>query len=469
MQSWEQFLALQEQELGADTVRKWLRTLRIKDYDIANLFLEARDSFQILWFEEHIRAKLAARLLNVHERPITVHLSLAGAEGQKDGLASLEGKKRPKAAEKPVLELQFETPDPYCTFQNLYVSESNLLAHKILCEVAGVPLDKHSIAHPQSQLAVFNPIYVYGPPGTGKTHLLMATANALIEKGVNALYTRAETFTEHVVQAIRAGEMTAFRRAYRERDVLILDDVHVFSRKTSTQEELFHTFNSLHLDGKQIILAAHCAPQDLQLIEPRLVSRFEWGIVMPLEAIKEQEYLQLIRKKCAAVGFPLGPKIDEFFCKTFKSSPKSMCAALEALILRLHIDGNSPGRRSTASSSLTPTAVRDILEDLIAEEERQTLKPEKIVQAVAESYGIRLEDLFSKNQSREFVTPRQVAMFLCRENLKMPFMKIGDYFKRDHSTVISGIKRVRKDISTPDSDLAVDVNSILRKLMVQVV
>lgn len=468
MQSWERFLALQEQDLGADTVRKWLRTLRIKDYDMANLHLEARDSFQILWFEEHMRAKLATALLNSHGRPITVHLTVAGEEAEKAERAPGDGKKRGKAAAqvKPGLELQFESPDPYCTFQHLYVSESNLLAHKILCEVAGIPLDKQSTPHPQSQLAVFNPIYVYGPSGTGKTHLLMATANALIEKGVNVLYTRAETFTEHVVQAIRSGEMAAFRRAYRERDVLILDDVHVFSRKTSTQEELFHTFNALHLDGKQIILAANCAPQDLQLIEPRLVSRFEWGIVMPLEPIKEQEYLQVLRKKCGAVGFPLEPRIDDFLCKTFKSSPKAICGALEALILRLHFDGSASGRRAVGGAALSLTAARDILEDLIADEERQTLKPEKIVQAVAESYGIKLEDLFSKSQTREFVTPRQVAMFLCRQNLRMSFTKIGDYFKRDHSTVISGIKRVRKEIAAPESDLAVDVNTILRKLYV---
>ncbi|MDP1834570.1 MAG: chromosomal replication initiator protein DnaA [Chlamydiales bacterium] len=461
MQAWEKFLLLQEQDLGADTVRKWLRTLRIKDYDAANLYLEARDSFQILWFEEHMRAKVAKGLLNNNQRPIQVHLEVGGIAAKKG--KSDKTRKAKTEKEKSEFNLVVEDYDPHCTFDNLVVSESNLLAHKILCEVAGLPLDHHSSSHTDSQLAIFNPIYIYGPSGTGKTHLLSATAHALSARGLDVIYTRAETFTEHVVQAIRAGEMAAFRRYYRNRDVLILDDIHVFSRKSSTQEELFHTFNTLHLEGKQIILSSNCAPQELHLIEPRLVSRFEWGLVMPLEAIKEEEYLHVLRKKSSAMGFEVSSKVQEFLCKTFSSSPKAICAALEALALRTHL-GDEGMRRASVSANLSAASVRDILQDLIDEEDRQALRPERIVQAVAESYGIRLEDIFGKSQSREFVTPRQVAMFLCRQNLKMSFAKIGDYFKRDHSTVMSGIRKVHKDLSSPDSDLLSDLSAITKKL-----
>lgn len=464
MQAWEKFLKLQEEDLGAETVRKWLRTLRVKDFDSTNLYLEAKDSFQVLWFEEHMRAKVLTGLFNNNKRPVKVHLTVAGAKKpEKGGVRSR--KQPPVTDEKPPFTPAFENLDPLCTFENLVVSESNLLAHKILCEVAGLPLQENVSSHPDSQLAVFNPIYVYGPTGTGKTHLLMATAHSLRQRGLDIIYTRAETFTEHVVQAIRAGEMAAFRRAYRSKDVLLLDDVHVFSRKNSTQEELFHTFNTLHLAGKQIILSANCAPQDLQLVEPRLVSRFEWGIVMPLEPLKPEETLLVLRKKCAAIQFPLSHKVEEFLCEVFSSSPKALCAGLEALALRMHLTESADGYRAQPSSSLSVTAVRDLLLDLMEDEERQLLKPEKIVQAVAESFGIRLEDIFGKSQSREFVTPRQLAMYLCRQSLKMSFTKIGDFFKRDHSTVMSGIRRVREELNLPNSDLAVDLNTIQKKLV----
>ncbi len=467
MQAWDKFLISQEDDLGAETVRKWLRTLRVKDFDSANLYLEARDSFQVLWFEEHMRAKVTTGLLNNNKRPVNVHLSVAGVASKKSEKGATGSRKQPQAPSdsKPPFTPVFENLDPLCTFDNLVVSESNLLAHKILCEVAGLPLDQHTSSHPDSQLAVFNPIYVYGPSGTGKTHLLMATAHTLRQRGLDIIYTRAETFTEHVVQAIRSGEMAAFRRAYRSKDVLLLDDVHVFSRKNSTQEELFHTFNTLHLAGKQIILSANCAPQDLQLVEPRLVSRFEWGIVMPLEPIKAEELLLVLRKKCVAIQFPVSHKVEEFLCKAFSSSPKALCAALEALALRAHLSESADGRRAQLSTNLSVITVRDLLLDLMEDEERQLLKPEKIVQAVAESFGIRLEDIFGKSQSREFVTPRQLAMYLCRQTLKMSFTKIGDYFKRDHSTVMSGIRRVRNELNLPDSDLAVDLNIIQKKLI----
>lgn len=465
MQAWERFLTVQEGDLGTETVRKWLRSLRIKDYDATHLYLEAKDSFQVLWFEEHMRFKASTGLLNQHGQPIAVHLSLAD-QGKKEAVRGKAGSKSVAAEETVDSQPVFEKLDPYCTFDNVIVTESNLLAHKILCEVAGLPLEQRVSTHSESQLAVFNPIYIYGPSGTGKTHLLMATAHSLLEKGMDVVYTRAETFTDHFVQAIRAGEMSAFRKAYRSCEVLIVDDVHVFSRKNSTQEEFFHTFNTLHLAGKQIILSANCAPSDLQLIEPRLVSRFEWGIVMPLEMTHGQDFLEVLRKKCASLGFSLSHKVEEFLCKTFASGAKALCAALEALVLRAHLNDNASNRRGIGSTHLSVATVEDLLSDLIDEEQRQILKPERIVQTVAETYGIRLEDIFNKNQTREFVTPRQVAMFLCRQNLKMSFTKIGDYFKRDHSTVMSGIKRVRQELNVADSDIAADLNTILKKLQV---
>ena len=163
MQAWEKFLKMQEKEVGRDAVRRWLRSLHVVDYDAGNLYLEAKDSFHVLWFEEHIRPKLGQQLVSNSRRPIQVHLSINGESATK------VKKAKPKASSSSKeFQLQFDEPDPLCKFEHFVVTEGNLLSHKILCELAGQPLSADTSAHSDSQLAVFNPIYVFGGRGVGK-------------------------------------------------------------------------------------------------------------------------------------------------------------------------------------------------------------------------------------------------------------------------------------------------------------
>ncbi|PJD95366.1 MAG: chromosomal replication initiation protein [Parachlamydia sp.] len=462
MRAWDEFLILQEAEIGIETVHKWLRSLKVLRYDACNLYLQAKDYFQVMWFEEHMRQKACAKLFNNNNKRIKIHISTNSTDKSKHP----KGKGKEKEAQEnlsPKFSLTFDQVDPNCTLDQFVISEGNLLAHKLLCKITGFDAVSKTFIPQTSDLAAFNPIYLYGKEGTGKTHLLMATADALRKQGLMAIYSKAETFTEHVVSAIRSGEMSVFRQAYRNIDVLLIDDVHVFSRKGATQEELFHTFNTLHLSGKQILLSSHCLPSDLQLIEPRLVSRFEWGIVLPLEPLNSTEKQEMLSRKAQAFNYPLNPKIAQFLLETFTSSTKALTRALEALILRSHLN-----QKSGKFAYPTPTLpqVKQYLLDLIAEEERTVLTPQKIVQAVAEFYGIRSEDILGKAQSRECALPRQIAMFLCRNQLKIPYMKIGDLFSRDHSTVMSSVKLIHKGIDEDKTDLSGSVSAILKKLKV---
>jgi chromosomal replication initiator protein len=234
--------------------------------------------------------------------------------------------------------------------------------------------------------------------------------------------------------------------------------VHVFARKGATQEEFFHTFNTLHLAGKQIILSANCAPQELQLIEPRLVSRFEWGIVLPLKSLKADDMREMLIVKSQALQFPLPTKIADFLISTFTSNPKALIKAFEALVLRLHLDATN------SISTLTLTATKTLLADLMDEEQKSAITPAKIIQAVAEQYGIRTEDILGKAQTRDCALPRQLAMHLCREHLKMPFMKIGDLFFRDHSTVMSSVRHIKKALDQDDREIVSSWNAIVKKL-----
>lgn len=450
MQAWEQFLQQQEAELGPETVKKWLRSLKIQRFDACNLYLEAKDSFQALWFEEHIRGKAQAKLINGNNKRIKIHLSIANAiSGSKKERPLPKGSKEPR--ETP-FQLNFDELDPHCLFQHFVMSEDNQLTHKLLFELAGLSNSS------KTSLGAFNPIYLYGPTGSGKTHLLMSLVHSFRAQGLKSIYVRAESFTDHVVTAIRAGEMSTFRQAYRNADVLLVDDVHVFSRRGATQEEFFHTFNTLHLHGKQIILSANCAPQELQLIEPRLVSRFEWGIVLPLKPLHADEIKNMLQAKAQALDFFLPAKILDFLVETFTSNSKALIKAFEALVLRLHLDSNN------SVQTLSVTAAKTLLSDLLTQEQKSALTSPKIIQAVAEYYGIRSEDILGKSQTRECALPRQIAMHLCREKLKMPYMKIGDLFSRDHSTVMASVKHIQKSLEGDHRDIAGAWHTILKKL-----
>lgn len=449
MRAWEEFLHKQEAELGIETVQKWLRTLKVCRFDACNIYLEAKDSFQTLWFEEHVRSIAQTKLLNGNQKPIKVHLTVANAPASPPKKTRAHSKTA-KASEATPFQLTFDGLDPLCTFHHFVANPANQLSFQLIHELAADKTDP--------SVGTFNPLYIFGPSGSGKTHLLMSVAEALRSKGLKAIFVRAETFTDHVVTAIRAGEMSTFRQTYRNADVLLVDDVHVFSRKGATQEEFFHTFNTLHLAGKQIILSANCSPQELQLIEPRLVSRFEWGIVLPLKTLPSDALIGLLQAKAEALNFHLPKGLQSFLVESFTSSPKALIKAFEALVLRLHIDAQH------GVETLSITAAKTLLSDLLAEELKSAVTPSKIIQATAEHYGVREEDIMGKAQTRECALPRQLAMYLCRERLKMPFMKIGDLFSRDHSTVMASVKHIQKSLNQENREIGGAWHAIMKKL-----
>lgn len=472
MQAWEKFLSLQEAELGVETVNKWLRSLQVERFDACNLYLKASSSFQILWFEEHIRKKAQASLFNNNRKKIAVHLNTDDNSSSINDPASKETNKRSDLAETahadkanqiPIeqFSLSFDASDPNCRFDTFVPSESNPLPHKVLFQVTGYDEESKKLTSLKNEPAIFNPIYLYGPKGSGKTHLMMAAAQAMQAQGLSVIYVRAETFTDHVVSAIRAGEMSKFRQMYRNIDVLIIDDVHIFSRKWATQEELFHTFNALHVSGKQMIFGGNTLPREFQNIEPRLISRFEWGIVLPLASPQKADLRNILLAKTKALNYLIGPKIIDFFVETFSSSSKALTRAFEALILRVHLKS---ARVRLSPTQLTIPYVRQQLEDLILLEKDAALTPQKIIQNTAGFFGIRPEDILGKTQSRDCSLPRHLAMYLCRTQLKIPYMKIGDIFAKDHSTVMSSVKLVQKGLDNSDEEIINSFNGIVKAL-----
>lgn len=440
MHAWELFLGEQEKAFGKEVVEKWLRPLRVVNFDAGNLHLEAQDSFQLAWIKEQLHHKLQTALVGPTGRRIKVHLKL-----RENFSGKAQGKTR--ANEKvfrPTLHLVHDALDPQATLEGFLVSPPNELLIKLIREmVAG----KTSA----------NPLFIYGDSGSGKSHLLMAVARELQAQKKNPFYVRAETFTEHVVAAIRSGLMMEFRKAYRHVDALLVDDVHFFARKGATQEELFHTFNALHSNGTQIILSSSSPPHALEGVEPRLISRFEWGILLRLEKMTESETKTWLKKRADQFALPLEASALDFLTDALHAESKPLQAALQALTLRLHLNAQKMG-------VLTAKVVEELLADFLSKEKQKELNPQKIVTAVAEYYGIKSEDLLGKSQTKEAALPRQIAIYLVRQLLSLSFQKIGLIFSRDHSTVMSSVKLVEKRLKSDDKETLSAKAEISRRL-----
>ncbi|AAF39363.1 Chromosomal replication initiator protein DnaA 1 [Chlamydia muridarum str. Nigg] len=444
MRAWEEFLLLQEKEIGTDTVNKWLRSLKVLCFDACNLYLEAKDSFQVTWFEEHIRHKVKANLINNNGKPIRVRVtSLDKSTPFKESQIQQE-----KTA---YFTMQYGDIDPQMSFANFLVTPENDLPVRILQEFAKVS--------EQGKGFPFNPIYLFGPESSGKTHLMQAAVGILREAGVKTLYVSSQLFTEHLVSAIRSGEMQRFRAFYRNVEALFIEDIEVLSGKGATQEEFFHTFNSLHTEGKLIVISSIFAPGDLKAMEERLISRFEWGIAVPVSPLTREGLKSFLERRIEQLNIRIEETALDFLIQALSSHIKSLLHALTTLAKRV-------AYKKLSHQLLYQGDVEALLQDVLQAAEHIRLTPSGIVRATAQYYGVSPENILGRSQSREYVLPRQVAMFLCRQKLSLSYVKIGEVFSRDHSTVISSIRAISQKLDEDDreSDVSCGVQELTKRL-----
>jgi len=434
MKAWDIFLKLLDRELGPCFVNKWIRTLRILKFDARNLYLDVADSFQLYYFNEYVAPKLSKHLIAGSGKPINIHLTICGDPINKRG--KLLKKHLPRFAPDPL--------EPHATFETFILDkEETHLSYTILSESTKAPFEMKN----------YNPIYIYGPKGCGKSHLLMAAAHSYTRQGKKTFFVRSETFTEHVIRAFRSTQLQEFRKTYRNIDVLLIDDVHRFCRKISTQEELFHTFNHLHTSCKLIIFSAHTLPHLLEEVERRIISRFEWGITLPITPPSLNIKTQVLRQRAQSLSLPLAPPLIEFFLTHF-SHLCSLVRALEALALR------APSHHR----NIDVAVAQSLLEDLLNAELQQQVTPEKILKVVASHFGIKIEDILGAKRNKEYTFPRKISMYLCRKHLDISFLKIGHLFSRDHSTVMTSIDQIKRGIDGKDNTISRPLNDIQRQL-----
>lgn len=325
--------------------------------------------------------------------------------------------------------------NPKYTFDTFVVGSNNSFAHAASLAVAESPGE------------VYNPLFLYGGVGLGKTHLMHSIAHFILEQGpqTKVLYVTSEYFTNELIEAIRNGNNTAmskFREKYRNIDVLLIDDVQFIIGKESTQEEFFHTFNDLHGAKKQIIISSDKPPKDMETLEARLRSRFEWGLIADISSPDYETRMAILRKKEELDGYDIDDEVIKYIATNIKSNIRELEGALNKLIACAKLE----------KREITVELAEKALQDIISPDAPKEITPELIINTVADHFNITPADIASSKRNAEIVFPRQIAMYLCRQMTNTPLKAIGAYLgKKDHTTVIHGEKTIAADIAKNES------------------
>ena len=350
----------------------------------------------------------------------------------------------------PVYNINYENANlnSKYKFDTFVVGSNNKFAHSASLAVAESPGE------------AYNPLYLYGGAGLGKTHLMHSIGHFILEQNPNlkVLYVTSEAFTNEVIESIRSGNaaaMTKLREKYITVDVLMVDDVQFIIGKESTQEEFFHTFNVLHSSGKQIILSSDKPPKEMETLEERFRSRFEWGLTADIQAPDYETRMAILRKNAENCDKQIDDTIFQYIATNIKSNIRELEGAFNRIIAKSKIMNNS---------EITIELAEDALKDIINPEKNKEITPNLLIEVVAEHFNVRPEDITSSKRNAEFVAARQVFMYLCRNMVDISLNNIGKLLgKKDHTTVIHGIKKIEEDIKT-NEELKTKVDMIKKKL-----
>ena len=343
--------------------------------------------------------------------------------------------------------------NPKYTFDTFVVGSNNNFAHAASLAVAESPGE------------IYNPLFLYGGVGLGKTHLMHSIAHFILENDLTkkVLYVTSETFTNELIDALKIGKngnelaMTTFREKYRNNDVLLIDDIQFIIGKESTQEEFFHTFNHLHVSGKQIIISSDKPPKDIETLEARLRTRFEWGLIADISSPDYETRMAILQKKVELDGlerYHIPNDVMQYIANNIKSNIRELEGSLNKLIAMANLE----------NKSIDIPLAADALKDMISPDNAREITPELIIEVVSEHFNIPISELKGKKRNAEIVLPRQIVMFLCRKMTETPLKTIGIILGgKDHASVSHGVKKIENDMKT-DEALNNTVNIIKKKI-----
>ena len=353
------------------------------------------------------------------------------------------------ASPSPSYNINYENANlnPKYTFDTFVVGSNNKFAHAASLAVAESPGD------------VYNPLYLYGGPGLGKTHLMHSIGRFILDSNPNmkVLYVTSEVFTNEVIDCIRSGDavkMNQLREKYRTVDVLMIDDIQFIIGKESTQEEFFHTFNTLHSAGKQIILSSDKPPKDMDALDERFRSRFEWGLISDIQPPNYETRMAILKKNAENYNKEIDDEIFQYIANNIKSNIRELEGAFNKIIAFSKLN----------KVDITLSYAEEALKDVIYPDKPKEITPNLIIEVVSEHFGVDKEDITSKKRNSEFVLPRQVVMYLCRELTDTSLTNIGKLLgKKDHTTIIHGVNKITEEINT-NEELRNKIEIIKKKI-----
>jgi chromosomal replication initiator protein len=436
-QLWQKLSAALKPQVSPDTFKRWFSAVKLVQATDETLTFRVPNNIYQFWIESNHMAALQAAIVIAFDSPRAVKFVTAS-----DGVP----KKEPESVEEMepaefVRENARDTKqsgnslglNPRNNFESFVVGPNNEIAHAASLAVAKTPA------------RTYNPLFIYGGVGLGKTHLMQAIGQYVIstKKGAKVMYLSSELFINEFIDAIQHNNLVKFRKRYRQADLLLIDDIQFLGGKERSQEEFFHTFNTLFDGHKQIVLSSDRPPSEIANLEHRLVSRFEWGLTAELQPPDVETRMAILRKKAHTLQIKLRDEIFDFLANRIRTNVRR----LEGALMRV-----ASFASLSAGKELTNEVVEHLLKDILQEEARHSVTIEQIQRRVAEHYDVRLADMTSKRRPANIAFPRQIAMYLARELTKASLNEIGDAFGgRDHGTVLHACKLVKRRMQEQDN------------------
>lgn len=438
---WEEALGELRTEIDQANYETWLKTTRFQRLDDTTLHLSVPSAFNRSWLMRNFKDRIENVVERLANRPIGIDFHISN---QRDDFPELLSEPLATTPKPEPIDIGETNLSPRYKFDNFVVGESNRFAHAAC----------RAVAEPETE--AWNPLLIWGGVGLGKTHLLQAIGSEFLSRSPNARvrYINSERFMNGFVKAIQQDKMVSFRETYRAVDLLLLDDVQFLFGKEGTQNEFFHTFNELYGKGKKIVLSSDRPPSEMANIEDRLRSRFEWGLIVDVQAPDLETRIAILQQKALLCDFRLPSDVAIFIAERIKTNIRKLEGVLTSL--RHHL--------SATKEPINIETARRILGHFVVSEEPQRITVEHIQSVTCDYFNITLKELIGKERHRKLTTPRHVAMYLCRLLTDLSFPEIARYFNgRNHTSILHAYRKLENDLLR-DANLQNLTNFLVKKI-----
>jgi len=436
---WTAALEALERKYSKPIFEMWLKPMRLVELGSAEIVLSVHSNFARDWVENRLKGDIAEVLHSLLGADIGLRFIVAEGSEQADGPS--HGQSTPAARIAPVEELRQGNLNPRYTFDEFVVGNSNRFAHAASQAVAEAPAK------------AYNPLFLYGGVGLGKTHLMHAIGHRVLAVNPNAniVYVSSEKFTNEFIIAIKNNQTVEFRNRYRHVDVLLIDDIQFLEGKEQTQEEFFHTFNSLHEAQKQLVISSDRPPKEIQTLESRLRSRFEWGLLTDIQPPDLETREAILRKKAETEKIPVPDEVTSFIAKVIPSNIRE----LEGSLIRV------VAFASLTKSPISVDLAAEVLKNAVAQAPMHRITIPLIKERVAKAHGLSVKEMDNPRRDQRLAVPRHIAMYIAAELTDCSLPQIArDFGKKDHTTVMYARDKV-KDLMTRDEAYRNKVRSLI--------